>query len=421
MDREFLADYETKENEAVKRFGRSFLRGDFDTNEGYPSRCRFPKMKDPLAWSASMCSIWPQIPLCGSLLIHLHPRINPDEFRILHGFDVADIERLVDFARDTGKVQFALAADAHHFEGMNFLDPIFKELKPPTIYTIPYYDIIGEELARKIGTEFETIAGIDFTSTFASQTREYVSGATLGYIEKRLMNYRMDYIVLKALGYEKITDAMDDALLMDYPEAIRLFHVYGNLIASPSVTPMRLMYNHTLEEIKSMGKTDTNVVDLQQIPLPFEIGKFLFQKLVPISESYQSCVEIVSHYQEEDLYRVFEALNTGVQSRDLDKISVKSSELSVILENIWCDAKRLFRTSQILSYGIPIDLAVIGSIVGLSAGVGPTMGFLAGLGYKVMEQVIKVGSDSITQKIAKIGEPNYISAIFDFQRKHQIR
>jgi hypothetical protein len=48
-------------------------------------------------------------------------------------------------------------------------------------------------------------------------------------------------------------------------------------------------------------------------------------------------------------------------------------------------------------------------------------GFLAGLGFSVSQELIKVGIGPLSELIAKIGQPNYLTTIFDFQNKIKIK
>jgi hypothetical protein len=391
------------------------MNGGFSRDEGFPPRRRFPKLNEPLAHTAPTESIWPQIPLCGSLLVGIVPRTR-DEFASVHGFEVADIERLVDFARDTGRIQFKLNADPLHYVGLDYLDPIFIELKPPAMMVLPHEALLEKNVLKEYEIEFYTLAEIDFIPKFARAVRHGIAGITSEYIEKRVLDYCSDYIVLKGLGYEDITNRLGDALVSDYGEAMRLFTIYGNFLAEPCLVARKMIFNRSLEQLQ--GALTEKTIQQEKISLPCEVGKFLVQKLSLFPESFQACLDVVSKYKEEELEKVFSALNEAVFDSNFDLMESKSEDLSAILENVWNDARKLFRTSTILRFGIPTDIAVMGAAIGMIGGpIGAAAGVLAGLGYEVAQETVRVGANPISDRIAKFGEPSYISSIFDFQKK----
>jgi hypothetical protein len=49
---------------------------------------------------------------------------------------VSEIPELVQLSKETGRIQFTLNTNPTHYEGMDYLDPIFSELKPPML-TMP--------------------------------------------------------------------------------------------------------------------------------------------------------------------------------------------------------------------------------------------------------------------------------------------
>jgi hypothetical protein len=416
MNQEYLTDYSAREAEEIEAFYRKVSQGNIDQNEGFPPKRRFHRPREPFALAAKyQASIWPQIPLCGSLLITIVPR-KREEFAEANGFAVADIERLVDFARDTGRVQFGLPTDPLHYVGLDFLDPILTELKPPVIPIISPNLLMEKHVLEKYEIEFYTLAQINFLPNFVMFMKQRVNGVTMEYIEKRADDYRRDYVVLKARGYEDITNRMDDALVSDFSEACKLFAVYGNFLSEPSLFPMKTIFNRTLREIQLASAE--KAIKQTEISLPCEIGRFLSRKISLFPESFQACLDVVSKYEQEELGKVLSALNEGLHRKNFDLVNAKSEDISVILENVWNDANKLSRASTILRYGIPLDLAVIGAAIGMTSGpIGTAAGFLAGLGFGVAEETIKVGVGSLSDKIAKFGEPSHISSIFDFQKK----
>jgi hypothetical protein len=71
------------------------------------------------------------LPLYGSIIILIPPWLREqliDQF----GFGTdSDTERLIEFAKNSGRVQFSLIIKPSEYVHLDYLEPIFKELKPP--------------------------------------------------------------------------------------------------------------------------------------------------------------------------------------------------------------------------------------------------------------------------------------------------
>ena len=130
-------------------------------------------------------------------------------------------------------------------------------------------------------------------------------------------------------------------------------------------------------------------------------------------ESFDACKDVISRYEQQDLYRVLESLQEAIKNSNADSIREKNIELNTILDNTWHD-EQIARRIKGLKYGIPISTALIGSAaVGLIGGFG---GFIAGL----IPNAIKVNEESIEETIAKLKIPSYLINIFDFKKKYDI-
>ena len=77
MNRDFLQDYERKEFEQIRVFEKKIMEGGFGQDEIYPPKQRFVKLQEPLARCTGVFGeIWPLIPLYGSLVIGIVPRLS---------------------------------------------------------------------------------------------------------------------------------------------------------------------------------------------------------------------------------------------------------------------------------------------------------------------------------------------------------
>lgn len=415
MEKEFLEDYEQKEHSEYEKFRKKVLEGKFDSKkERYPPNERFHKLKEPVAEAYAFESIWPQVPLFGSLIIPIFPR-DKEHFQEIHGFEANDIERLVDFAKDTGKIQFALRAYPTAYIGLDFLEPIFTELRPPLPVVYPFEDVIEKKEIKKYTIEFYTLAGFGLL--------DYIKGAYLQlgeeYTKKRIDDYLRDYILLKSLGYDDIVDNIEEAMVCDLSEALGMYAAFGNLITEPKVKLLRATEVYSREYILELFQIGRGMEKFEQeirgIMFSYDIGKFLMSKLAYMPEGYHACVKLIDSYKQEDLYKVAEALDKGIKEERKDEVYEKKNEFEAILDKVWEDGRVEMRKEGI-KYGIPISLGIIGTLLG-----GPATGILAGLGFSVPDRIIGINTERISEKIAKIITPNHCVAIYDFKKKYEIK
>lgn len=109
LDNEYLEDYEKKEKDLYRKFFRDLAAGRIDEQTHYPPLSRFPKVNFPIARAhPEFSSVYPIIPFFGTTIIHIEPAPK-SLFQERHGFKPDELNKLVDFAKDTGKVQFVLS------------------------------------------------------------------------------------------------------------------------------------------------------------------------------------------------------------------------------------------------------------------------------------------------------------------------
>jgi hypothetical protein len=413
MDKEYLDDYFTKEKEEIGRFLGDLLR--IDSHSSYPDKSRFRKLKEPIGMANTKYSIWSQIPLVGSLIIQIAP-LQEDIFYKFHGdIEKRDFERLIDFCKDTGKVQFTLNGDPKLFEGLDFLDPLFEELHPPISYNTPLRYKIESKKLYNYHIEFETLINLP------SQTRgncvDYVKDS-IKFCSSRydltdiLIENRQYYAFLKEFGYNEIIEKFEYLSLFDPEKAMILLGNFGNLIVDPNQNSFKSDYVFSFESVTELDSC-INRHDYIKNNKIHDIGKFLLNKLTFMPESFDACKDVIDRYKQEDLYTVSASLRKGIYESDIDLVDKEKIELSDILENVWTDATLEKRITG-LRYGIPISMALVGNLA--IGGVG----LLAGLGITGISEMIAVDQESTGEKIAKKTVPDYLVNIFDFKKKYNI-
>lgn len=158
---EFLQDYEAREIEESEKFIKRLKEGKVSGDESYPPKNRFVKLKEPTARSTT--NIWGEIPFYGSTLVHLVPCNDKkifDDFHMNHGFTSRDIDKMIDLAKDTGRIQFLIDSPTY-YKNIEFLEPLFHELRPPIPMHWPQL-LIGETHKRYL-LEFDTLAQVGFS------------------------------------------------------------------------------------------------------------------------------------------------------------------------------------------------------------------------------------------------------------------
>jgi hypothetical protein len=304
----------------------------------------------------------------------------------------------------------ALSDEPTKYVGLDYLDEIFTELNPPSYHMTPMGAIANESEIRDAMLTFATLADINFTKVL-----EFIRnrGAPQQAIDAVFEGARATYVTMKLLK-NPLAEQAENLIIDDPEKAIRLLRIASIFIQIPVLNPLIDSSNYPLDRIieaQTLGVKTGNLI------FNHEIGKFLLSKLTYAPNSLDACKELMYHYDKYDLRKVETGLNEAILKSDVDKVSANSNEISTILENAWADntiAKRI----KGLKYGIPLSMAAIGSVA--AGPIGIAGGFLAGLGFDVINETINLGSDGLSEKLAKIRSKSYQANIFDFKKKYKI-
>lgn len=412
MDIEYLKDYHAKENERLNKFLDIQFKG--NSNISYPNNNRFHKLKQPVGRASYTCdSIWPQIPLYGSLIIGICP-IAESLFYKAHGFEKKDFEKLIDFSKDTGKVQFLINGNPEEYVGLDFLSLLFEELHPPISYKLQQNYLLNN---KNYYTEYDALVrlpsqnGMNFID---SQKSIAGFGATRYNLNDMSDETFFYYAFLKEFGYNEIIEYFENLLVLDSLKAFNFLAGIGALIVEPKIDAYKSDHIYSFEDLTKLS-CGSNIESMGGTNNIHEIGEFLLNKLTFMPESFDACKDVIARYDQEDLYKVSASLHKGVNESNPDIICKNNIELSEILENVWSDAKLENRIKDV-NYGIPISMALVGTLASgvLSGGVG----LLAGLGLTGVSEIIN--QESIGETLVKKTVPNHIVNIFDFKKKYNV-
>lgn len=115
------------------------------------------------------------------------------------------------------------------------------------------------------------------------------------------------------------------------------------------------LYDHVVEFAKA------HLLDIPKPSFPGEVGEFLIRKLVHCAPSLDACKHLIFKYEDEDVYKLAQALNEGIVENKPDVISQSSKDLSMVLDDVWKD-KRLANRVKELKIGVPVLFGVIGAL-----------------------------------------------------------
>ena len=216
------------------RFDQYLKRVERGETGGYPEPERFRRLTEPVGKRATDASIWPQIPLFGSLTVPLFP-VNQADFSKTHRFDVADLPGLVELCKESGHVQFVLAARPTMFAGLDYLDVVLQELAPPVVRSLPSSSFFDQSSIKRSNIQFDTIGSISFWPWFRSTLRS--NGLDESFARQNYGILREVFTVLSLMGCHKTLADVSDSIVSDPVRAYRILHFYNMFVEGPGAGP----------------------------------------------------------------------------------------------------------------------------------------------------------------------------------------
>lgn len=413
MDKDFLVNYESEEKIDIDSFIEKTTEGKFGATERFPKLTRFNKIKMPITYMGETSApLWSTVAFSGSTIIPLLPT-KERYFSEMHGFQPRQINDMVDFSKETGKIQFVLLKQPTAYEGLEFLNPIFEELKPPLFAGIPLDAFAPPKVYQKFDIEFSTLSQLGYSDYLYNQlSMRYDSNLIDIYIH----NLKGNYIMLKLLlADSELSDSINDAIVSDYKKADRLIDMLDRLVLRPIRNPLRCAESYSIKNLRQDSLFDNKLKNGKMFPC--EIGSFLLSELVHYPESFEACKQLLTIYEEEDVIKILNALNNAIKSKKSETIQSNQLELSRSLKSIW-ENKAIKYKIQGVKFGIPVILGALGTaIAGLSGGY---TGLLSGIGFDVVDKLLEIKTEAFSEKLAKSLSNDYQATIFDFQKRYKI-
>jgi len=419
MEKKFLIDYEEGEKDEIKKFRQRFNECKIGQNERYPLKHRL-ELNEPFTKSIDGEKIWNQIPLYGTTIIKLKPT-RKEIFEKIHGFDIEDIDRLIDFSKETGRIQFALAENPTNYIEMDFLEPVFNELKPPKLIYIPLDWILTDEEIIDSSSEIEFHLKNSQYNNFINDfiEKKYPNPISQDVVKKGII---YDLIRLKMLGYGN--------LIKDFIESLSTIETSTNIFLEEAIHDLFLYPYDPLGGIASFKRMDINKIHskfpfgrntAEKIEFPYEIGKFLNDNLkLIIPKNLDGAIDLIDEYNFYDLRKVMNSLNKGIENKKIDTIIENCDDISSIFINVWNEADKLNKRVNITRHAISFGFGVVGAAATMP--IGGVGGLLTGLGFNIGDKMLDENKsyESISEKIQKFGTQSYITHIYDFKKQHKL-
>lgn len=424
MKKEFLKDYQRELISEQHTFIENSKLGQFSLCSDYYLN-RFHKPSFPISALHSSIQmkqidsnlpIWNFIPLSRTLVVSIAPASSKAVFEKYHGFKIDEIPDIVEYVRNTGKLQFVLRSPPLNYEHMDFLEPIFVHLKPPMRFTFQPEIYFDSNEVKKYLVEFYELAKIIYIPYLKKWSLNEV-GSTYA-IKEMLQSNSVHYAYLKGLGYNQLVDEIQAALISNV-ERFHMLLMLSNLLIRPLDDPLQMIHILDAEfgekQSRFLGTNNLSTSTHIRLKFPGEIGRFLFKRLIHATPTLESCKQLTYLYGEEDLYKVGHALNQAIKANKPEIIKEKSEEISTILENIWKNenvTKRIKGTR----IGIPILFAALGAVSHELVGFGA--GLLTSLGFDIADELFKFKDEAISEKIGKAFSSSYETILYDFKKKY---
>lgn len=386
--RKFLEELECKDEEESK-------------NSNFSDR--IGSLRTPVFHVIDKHPPWSQISFSGTALFSLHP-ISQGSFEKYYGISNHDIPDLIKFVKTTHKVIFLLSAPPTAYEKYDYLEPIIREFQPPVFHDYLNYPGWNELLLEN----YETIDMIGRISKIWRNLFSLVEPDMKMYTASRCC-------ALRYFGFDNIADTFVNSMWEEDPEfSYDYLNAANSFLLFPFMNPLTINSSFSLDEIERAKKWKIPTqFDLKEFSFP-EVGSYLMNKCTYYPESMEACKNLIEHYKDEDLYKVYSALNNAIHEKQDTVTLNRTGEIGEILENIWNDPK-IRQDTSMYSYGIDIACGTIGFFLG-----GGVPGLLGSLGLSVIDDKKSKYIETYSELIAKNIASPCLATVYDFKKKYKI-
>ncbi|MFA4823885.1 MAG: hypothetical protein WC593_01870 [Methanoregula sp.] len=391
IDLNYLEEYEIREIEAVQR--------------NIPFSKRVDISRSPTCYIVDeSSSFWSQVAFAGTVIFRLYP-IPPDIFEKNWNISIDTLNDFLRFVKETKKIQFVLTTHPTHYAEFDYLEPILREFSPP-VYTVNL-DRMDEKIYE---TESTCLDEFNLLVSLSPEWQSWTSSVTG---RNHLRTQRLQYTYLRYLGFDEFADTFIENFLIEPDFANAYISLVSKLILYPINDPLKSTLSisiDTLQDASQMGINTAGTTKRSSFP---EIGSYLMKKCTYYPESLEACKNVISRYEENDLYKINSALNEAIVDKNDTLVRQKNDELSEIMDNIWADST-IKRNATLCNYGIDVTSGMIGY------GLGGMPGLLGSMGLGILDKTKSKYLDQFSELIAKKTASPYMATIYDFKKKYPV-
>ena len=416
--KEYLEDYDAKEEESLNRYLSRFAAGRIPTDVTYPPPGRFPGIKLPFA-QPKLCSIWGVIPFHGSALLSLPCVNNVEMFDFLledTGVNSKNLSEAMSFSRETGRLAFGLTGHATLYRNLDFLEPLFQEFRPPRGIALPV-----DRIVRGVTFKGEALAFLDLAKHgFSDSLLEFMAtsgGADRALFQATLNNFASEYAFLRSCGYSHLADAVESRIVSDPRGAHTLLVALESVLVEPSlnVTGGPIVLGDSVvsatEAFPGIREVRSRV-RAQQLE-GYEVGRFVLRKLVAYPETREGCVMVIDQYDKVGLAEVRSALYRSIREENLELLTSSAETIRQVCENAWASADR-FRWVEKGGGLVP---ALTVGVIGALATSNPVVGALSSVGGVILDKTLGERSGDTFKRVAgTLLRSSHLVTIYDFKK-----
>jgi hypothetical protein len=396
IDLNFLEEYENREFEAVKR--------------NIPFSERVEISRSPTCYIVDeSSSFWSQVAFAGTVIFRLYP-IPPDIFEKNWNISIDYLHDFLRFVKETKKIQFVLTTNPTQYEELDYLEPILREFLPP-VYTVNF-DWMGVNWTDEKLQETESTCRDEF-NLLVSLSPEWQNWTSSVAGRNHLRAQRLQYTWLRYLGFDDFADTFIENFLIEPDFANAYISLVSKLILYHLGDPLKSTLSINLETLQEAGQMGINTDGITKRSTFPEVGSYLMKKCTYYPESMEACKNVISQYEENDLYKINSALNEAIVDKNETLILQKKDDLGEIMDNIWADSS-IKRNATLCNYGIDVTCGMMGY------GLGGMPGLLGSMGLSIFDKTKSKYLDQFSELIAKRIASPYMATIYDFKKKYRV-
>jgi hypothetical protein len=391
IDLNFLEEYENREVEAGER--------------KIPLSKRVEILRSPSSYLVDeSSSFWSQVAFSGTVMFPLYP-IPPDIFEKNWNIPIDTLRDFIHFVKETKKIQFVLTTHPILYKEFDYLEPILREFSPP-VYSFKF-DWDNEKLQETASICRDEL---NLLIPLSPEWQSWTSSVTgRNHLNTQILMYTW----LRHVGFDEFADTFIENFLIEPDFANMYISIVAKLILYPLCDPLKSNLSISRDTLQSASQMGINIAgNLKRSSFP-EVGSYLMKKCTYYPESLEACKNVISQYEDNDLYKINTALNDAIVEENEALIFLKKDELGEILDNVWEDSS-IKRNATICNYGIEITCGMIGY------GLGGMPGLLGSMGLGIIDQTKSKYLDQFSELVAKKVASPYMATIFDFKKKYRI-